>query len=54
MMGISSIEMQSYEADDLIGTLAKMAEKNNMQAYIVSGDKDFGQLVSDHIFFTIQ
>lgn len=50
MMGISSIEMQSYEADDLIGTLAKMAEKNNMQAYIVSGDKDFGQLVSDHIF----
>ncbi len=50
VMGISSIEMQSYEADDLIGTLAKMAEKNNMQAYIVSGDKDFGQLVSDHIF----
>lgn len=39
-----------YEADDVIGTLAKKAEKNGYITYMMTPDKDFGQLVSDRIF----
>ncbi len=39
-----------YEADDVIGTLAKKAEKQGFTTYMMTPDKDFGQLVSDHIF----
>lgn len=39
-----------YEADDVIGTLAKQAEKRGFQTYMMTPDKDFGQLVSEHIF----
>ncbi|MNU54501.1 DNA polymerase I [compost metagenome] len=39
-----------YEADDLIGTMAKMAEKEGFVTYMMTPDKDFGQLVSEHIF----
>lgn len=39
-----------YEADDVIGTLAKKAEKEGYTTYMMTPDKDFGQLVSDHIF----
>ncbi len=39
-----------YEADDVIGTLAKQAEKQGFTTYMMTPDKDFGQLVSDNIF----
>lgn len=39
-----------YEADDIIGTLAKQAEKEGVTVYMMTPDKDFGQLVSDNIF----
>ncbi len=41
------IEMQGYEADDLIGTLARAAEKEGYEVIMVTGDKDFMQLVTD-------
>lgn len=43
-------ECAGYEADDVIGTLAKKAEKNDFVTYMMTPDKDFGQLVSDNIF----
>ncbi len=43
------IEMDGYEADDIIGTLAKKAEKEGYEVYMVTPDKDFGQLVTDKI-----
>ncbi len=49
-MHIPIIEVPGYEADDLIGTLAKQAEKENYQVYMVTPDKDFAQLVSENIF----
>src|SRR3974390_1052387 len=39
-----------YEADDIIGTLARRAEKAGFQTFMVTPDKDFGQLVDDHTF----
>lgn len=39
-----------FEADDIIGTLAKKAELQDFDVYMMTPDKDFGQLVSDHIF----
>lgn len=39
-----------YEADDVIGTLAKMAEKEGFLTYMMTSDKDYGQLVSENIF----
>ncbi|QBQ39673.1 DNA polymerase I [Sphingobacterium psychroaquaticum] len=47
---IPIITMDGYEADDIIGTLAKKAEKEGFDVYCMTPDKDFGQLVSDHIF----
>jgi DNA polymerase-1 len=41
------IELQGYEADDLIGTLARAAEKEGYEVIMVTGDKDFMQLVTD-------
>lgn len=41
---------EGYEADDVIGTLAKKAEKAGFLTYMMTPDKDFGQLVSDNIF----
>ena len=49
-MDISSIEIEGYEADDIIGTLAKKAEKNDFNVFMVTPDKDFAQLVSKNIF----
>ena len=49
-MHIPIIEMPGTEADDLIGTLAKQAEKEGYTVYMVTPDKDFAQLVSDNIF----
>ncbi len=47
---IPILEMEEYEADDIIGTLAKQAEKEGFQVYMVTPDKDYGQLVSENIF----
>ncbi|MAN27669.1 MULTISPECIES: DNA polymerase I [Mesonia] len=49
-MHIPCIELSGLEADDIIGTLAKQAEKENYQVFMVTPDKDFGQLVSENIF----
>lgn len=49
-MHIPIIEVPGYEADDLIGTIAKQAEKQNYQVYMVTPDKDFAQLVTENIF----
>ncbi|WP_316802588.1 DNA polymerase I [Pedobacter nototheniae] len=47
---IPVITSDGYEADDIIGTLAKKAEKKGYQVYCMTPDKDFAQLVSDNIF----
>ena len=47
---IPIIEKQGYEADDVIGTIAKMAEKEEFETYMMTPDKDFAQLVSENIF----
>jgi len=49
-MHIPIIEKVGFEADDLIGTLAKQAEKFGYQTFMVTPDKDFAQLVSENIF----
>jgi DNA polymerase-1 len=41
---------EGFEADDIIGTLAKKAEQQNFDVFMMTPDKDFGQLVSEHIF----
>ncbi|RUS43840.1 DNA polymerase I [Cohnella sp. AR92] len=46
---IQQFELPGYEADDIIGTLAKLAEEQGQQAVIVSGDKDMLQLASDDV-----
>ena len=48
-LNIPIIETDGYEADDVIGTLAKQAEKEGYEVYMVTPDKDYGQLVSEHI-----
>lgn len=47
---IPVIESDGYEADDIIGTLAKKAEEKGFITYMMTPDKDFGQLVSENIF----
>lgn len=47
---IPVILYEGYEADDVIGTLAKKAETQGFTTYMMTSDKDFGQLVSDRIF----
>ncbi len=47
---IPMLELAGYEADDIVGTLAKKAEKDGFKVYMMTSDKDFGQLVSDNIF----
>jgi len=47
---IPILEVPRYEADDVIGTIAKQAEKDGFTVYMVTPDKDYGQLVSEHIF----
>src|SRR5690554_4537797 len=49
-MHIPTIEVPGIEADDLIGTLSRQAEKEGFVVYMVTSDKDFAQLVSDNIF----
>ncbi len=46
---IPSIELDGYEADDIMGTLARRAEKENVLTFLVTADKDFMQLVTDKV-----
>ncbi|HEY3388336.1 MAG TPA: 5'-3' exonuclease H3TH domain-containing protein, partial [Prolixibacteraceae bacterium] len=47
---IPILEKEGFEADDVIGTLAKTAEKEGFQVFMVTPDKDYAQLVSENIF----
>ncbi len=47
---IPVVVVDGYEADDVIGTLAKQAEQQSFEVYMVTPDKDFGQLVDDKVF----
>lgn len=47
---IPVLEVSGFEADDVIGTIAKKAEKEGFEVFMLTPDKDYGQLVSDHIF----
>ena len=49
-MNIPAIVKEGFEADDIIGTLAKKAEKEGFKTFMVTPDKDFAQLVSENIF----
>ena len=49
-LNIPILELDGYEADDIIGTIAKQAEKESFQVFMVTPDKDFAQLVSKNIF----
>ena len=49
-MNVPVLEVPGYEADDVIGTLAHQAEKEGFEVYMATPDKDYGQLVTDHIF----
>ena len=49
-MNIPVLEVPGYEADDVIGTIAHKAEKEGFEVYMATPDKDYGQLVTEHIF----
>ena len=49
-MNIPVLEEAGYEADDVIGTVAHKAEKEGFEVYMATPDKDYGQLVTDHIY----
>ena len=48
-MEIPLLELEGYEADDLLGTVAKRMEREGLEVSVVSGDRDLLQLASDHI-----
>ena len=48
-LNIQKLYMDGYEADDVIGTLAKKAEQEDFQVYMMTSDKDFAQLVSGYL-----
>ncbi len=54
MIGIKHVEKQGFEADDFLGAFAKRYEKNGDAAYLLTGDRDTYQLISDkvHVFLT--
>jgi len=47
---IPGLEVAGFEADDVIGTVAKQAEQAGFEVFMLTPDKDYGQLVSDHIY----
>ncbi len=50
VLGIPSLEKEGFEADDLIGTLTRTARQQGFEVFIVSGDKDFGQVIAPHVW----
>lgn len=49
-LGIACITVDGFEADDVVGTLAKRGEKEGFQVYMITPDKDYAQLVSEKVF----
>ena len=49
-MNVPVLEVAGYEADDVIGTIAHRAEKEGFEVYMATPDKDYGQLVTEHVF----
>ena len=49
-MNVPVLEVPGYEADDVIGTIAHMAEREGFEVYMATPDKDYGQLVTEHVF----
>jgi len=49
-MNIPVLEVPCFEADDVIGTLSRQGEQAGFEVYMATPDKDYGQLVSDHVF----
>jgi DNA polymerase-1 len=49
-MNVPVLEVPGYEADDVIGTIAHKAESDGFEVYMATPDKDYGQLVTEHIF----
>ena len=49
-MNIPVLEVPGFEADDVIGTLSKQGEQAGFEVYMATPDKDYGQLVTDHVF----
>ena len=47
---IPILEVPGYEADDVIGTVSKLAEQHNFDVFMLTPDKDYAQLVTDHVF----
>ncbi len=48
-LGYTVLELESYEADDILGTLAKQCEDADCEAYLLTGDRDSLQLISDRV-----
>ncbi len=48
-LGVPILEMDGYEADDVVGTVSKQAEANGYHTYVITGDLDALQLVDDHV-----
>ncbi len=48
-LGFTTLEIEGFEADDILGTLAAMAEREDAEAYILTGDRDTLQLISDRV-----
>ena len=49
-MNVPVLEVAGYEADDVIGTIAHKAENEGFEVYMATPDKDYGQLVTEHVF----
>lgn len=49
-MNVPVLEVPGYEADDVIGTIAHKAENEGFEVYMATPDKDYGQLVTEHVF----
>ncbi len=48
-LGFTVLSLEGYEADDILGTLARMSEEQDSDAYILTGDRDALQLIDDHV-----
>ena len=53
-LGIATLELEGYEADDILGVMSAKAEQKGVRSYIVTGDRDALQLISDrsHVLIT--
>lgn len=49
-MHIPALQVDGFEADDVIGTLATLAGKAGIETYMLTPDKDYGQLVADNVY----